>query len=335
LSFQQKQLMKKISLFFFLLSLFASCTTENIPTPQDEIPSIQSMSTYDVLIEKDVVYGEGLSHETTNSANTSTFPLKLDIYLPDNEVKNRPAFLFIHGGGFIGGSKEQTQIIEWANFYASRGWVFVSIDYRLRDDNGTVPQEWLDYSSNVPSEQVAQFLAIYPAQRDAKAALRWLVANADTYNINTNYLTVGGGSAGAITAITAGISEPEDFRDEISSSQDPSLSSTNLDQSYEVKTIIDLWGSAVALESHEAIFGTQGFDRNDPPMMIVHGTEDPTVAFSGAEDLKAIYESNGIPLAYYPIQGGGHGVWGATVDSKTLEELAFDFIVEQQDLTVE
>ncbi|MEL6255793.1 MAG: alpha/beta hydrolase [Bacteroidota bacterium] len=327
--------MKKIFLSLFLISLFASCTNENNPTPQNEVPIIQAMATYNVLVEKDIVYGEGLSHETINSATTTSFPLKLDIYLPDNEVKSRPAFLFIHGGGFTGGSKEQAQIIDWANFYASRGWVFISVDYRLRDDKGTIPQEWLDYSSNLLNEQVSQFLAIYPAQRDAKAALRWLMANADMYNINTDYLTVGGGSAGAITAITAGISDAEDFRDEISLSQDPSLSSTNLDQTYQVKTIVDLWGSAVALESHEAIFGSQQFDANDPPLFIVHGTEDPTVPFSAAEDLKAIYESNGIPLAYYPIQGGGHGVWGARVENKTLEELAFDFIVAQQDLTVE
>ena len=289
--------MKKISLFIFLLTLFASCTPENIPAPQDEIPTIKKRAKYEVIIEKDVMYGEGLSHETINSANTSTFPLKLDIYLPDNELKNRPAFLFIHGGGFIGGSKLQTQIVEWANFYASRGWVFVSIDYRLRDDRGTVPQEWLDYAANLPSEQVSQFLAIYPAQRDAKAALRWLATNSATYNINTDYLTVGGGSAGAITAITAGISNAEDFRDELSASQDPSLSSTNLDQPYKVKTIIDLWGSAIALQSLEAIYGHYRFGRNDPPMMIVHGTEDPTVPFSSALDLKTIYESIGIPLA--------------------------------------
>lgn len=51
---------------------------------------------------------------------------------------------------------------------------------------------------------------MYVAQRDAKAALRWIVAHSNTYNINTDYMTVGGASAGAITIIALGISNQED-----------------------------------------------------------------------------------------------------------------------------
>jgi acetyl esterase/lipase len=191
------------------------------------------------------------------------------------------------------------------------------------------------HAANLPNDQVGQYLAIYPAQRDAKAALRWLVANADLYHINTDYITVGGGSAGAITAITLGISNPEDFRDEIDLTQDPTLSSTNLEEGYQIKTIVDLWGSKVALDINQEIYGHQRFDSNDPPLFIAHGTEDPTVLFSEAEALKALYDSTGIPLAYYPLQGKGHGAWSATVNGKRLEKLAFDFIVEQQGLLVE
>ena len=57
--------------------------------------------------------------------------------------------------------------------------------------------------------------------------------------------------------------------------------------------------------------------------------------FSGAEELKAIYDSTGVANAYYPLEGKGHGAWNATVNGKRLEELSFDFVVEQQDLTVE
>ena len=74
--------------------------------------------------------------------------------------------------------------------------LFISIDYRLKNDKGTVPEAWADYASRVPSGNASQFLSIYPAQRDAKAAMRWMVANAALYNINTDYITVGGGSAG-------------------------------------------------------------------------------------------------------------------------------------------
>ncbi|MEM7103276.1 MAG: alpha/beta hydrolase [Bacteroidota bacterium] len=314
-----------------------SCSEIESITPESprETPVVQSESTYSVVVEEDIIYAEGLSHQTWNSNSSIAIPLKLDVYTPGNSNENRPAFMFIHGGGFFGGSKRQSQIIDLANYYTSRGWVFISIDYRVKDDFGTIPSEWLDYSDILPDELVDQFLAIYPAQRDAKAALRWVIANANTYNINTDYITVGGGSAGAITAITLGISNQEDFRDEIESAIDPTILATNLDQTYKIQTIVDFWGSKVALDGLQGAYGHQRFDSNDPSLFIAHGTEDPTVPFSNAEELKEIYEATGVPLAYYPIEGAGHGPWNATVNGERLDKLAFDFITEQQALTVE
>ena len=330
--------MKKLFLFILAITQFIACNNEGdeiSPALQNETPLVQSTPKYNVILEEDVTYAEGLSHESLNSTSTTTIPLKLDVYIPDNNLENRPAFIFIHGGGFVGGSKKQSKIVDFANYYTSRGWVFISIDYRLRDDNGTVPQLWADHAVNILNDQIPQFLAIYPAQRDAKAALRWVIANADRYKINTDYLTVGGGSAGAITAITTGVSEQEDFRDEINGNQDPTLMNTNLDQSYQIRTIVDLWGSKIALDLLQEIYGHERFDNNDPPLFIVHGTEDPTVPFSRAEDLKSMYEANGVPFVFYPLEGLGHGAWNATVNGKRIEELAFDFIIEQQNLVAE
>ena len=332
--------MKKI-LFQILLGtlLVTACGNEdddNIdPITPIGTPTVQNASTYQVLFEEDITYAEGLSHQSINSTNATAIPLKLDVYQPNNELENRPVFVFIHGGGFIGGSKQQTQIVDLANYYTSRGWVFFSVDYRLRGNIGTVPQEWIDLVVGAPVEEASQFLAIYPAHRDAKAALRWVVANADTYKINTDYITVGGGSAGAITAITLGVSNFEDYRDEISIDQDPTLATTNLEQTYQIQTIVNFWGSKVGLDALELLYGHQRFDSNDPPLFTAHGTEDPTVLFSNAVDLKTIYETNGVPFAYYPLEGAGHGAWNAQVDGKRLDELAFEFIVEQQNLVVE
>ncbi len=330
--------MKILLHFILLIILLGACTSKTkvvTDSSQEGIPVVHSNQTYQVNVQEDIVYAEGLSHVSVNSAEASTMPLKLDVYTPDNDLTNRPVFIFIHGGGFRGGSKQQGRIIEWANYYSSKGWVFVSVDYRLMKHKGTIPQFWLERAKNVPQNRAPQFMAIYPAHRDAKAALRWVVANAETYQINTDYITVGGGSAGAITAISLGISNPEDFRDEINIEQDPTLSTTNVEQAYQIQTIVDLWGSKVALDALEQIYGHQRFDRNDPSLFIAHGTEDPTVRFSNAEDLKAIYYANDRPLAYYPLEGKRHGAWSATVNNKHLEELAFDFIVEQQGLIVE
>ena len=175
----------------------------------------------------------------------------------------------------------------------------------------------------------------YPAHRDAKAALRWILANANNYGINTDYITIGGGSAGATTAIGIGVSELFDYKDEINTNEDNTLSSTNLSQTYEVNTILDFWGSDNTIEVLELIYGYQRFDQNIPAMFIAHGTEDTTVPFSNADDLKTIYEMNEASFIYYPLEGQGHGAWNAIVDDKSLSDLSFDFIVNTQNLNIE
>ena len=330
-------MMKQIFASLLIMVSLISCEKDddNIVTPESSSPTVKLNATYDVNITEDIIYAEGLSHDYWNSSNTTALPLYMDSYVPENNSQNRPLLMLIHGGAFVGGSKQQDAIVDMANYYASRGFVVFSIDYRLRDHMGTIPQAWIDATSVGTPSNLDQTFAMYPAHRDAKAALRWIMANAQNYHINKDYITVGGGSAGAITSIGIGVSELGDYKDEISSSEDNTLSTTNLSQTYEVQTILDFWGSTVSIEILESIYGHQRFDSNDPALFIAHGTEDPTVPFSRAEDLKTICETNEIDFVYYPLEGAGHGPWGATVNGKSLSDLSFDFIVENQNLNVE
>ena len=333
--------MTKIAyLIIFTALLFAACEDE--PTSPNEIPVVKAASSYTVLLDEDITYAEGLSHDDTS---TVAMPQKLDIYYPDNDATNRPIYMFIHGGGFQGGTKTKPEIIDMANYFASRGWVFASIDYRTTSDfegtdfTGIAPQEWIDFTiQNVtnPGDARTSF-AMYAAQRDAKAALRWMVANASTYNMNPDFITVGGASAGAISTIALGISNQEDFRDEIPMADDPTLSTTNLDETYVVSSMVYFWGSNVKLEVFESVYGESRYDSNDPELFMAHGTNDqnPTTTFSEATELEGIYDSLGIYNELVPLVGAGHGAWGATVDGKSLSEMTFDFLVERQNLTVE
>jgi acetyl esterase/lipase len=328
-----KQIFASLLIMVFLIS--CDKDDNNIVTNESSSPTVKLNATYDFNITEDIIYAEGLSHDYWNSSNTTALPLYMDSYVPENNSQNRPLLMLIHGGAFVGGSKQQDAIVDMANYYASRGFVVFSIDYRLRDHMGTIPQAWIDATSVGNPSNLDQIFAIYPAHRDAKAALRWIMANAQNYNINKDYITVGGGSAGAITSIGICVSELDDYKDEISSSEDNTLSSTNLSQTYEVQTILDFWGSTESIEILESIYGHQRFDSNDPALFIAHGTEDPTIPVSSAEDLKTICETNEIDFVYYPLEGKGHGPWGATVDGKSLSDLSFEFIVENQNLNVE
>lgn len=118
----------KLSYYCILLLLLTGC----------EVPIVTDEPRYLVLVDDDITYAEGLSHNTS-STKPFAVPLKLDVYYPNNDSTNRPVFMFIHGGGFTGGSKTKPEIVDMASYYASRGWVFVSIDYRTAEELVTIP----------------------------------------------------------------------------------------------------------------------------------------------------------------------------------------------------
>ena len=299
-------------------------------------PSVWANPTFEVLFEDNVVYGLGLSHDGWGGPVVDTISLELDVYVPDNEEEGRPALVIIHGGGFFAGSNESAALVDLSNEYASRGWVIFSINYRLAPQRGTVPQSWLNAVQFLPEgTNPDQALAMYPANRDAKAALRWIASQADQYGIDENHVSVLGGSAGATMAIAMGASNQGDYVTELSVFQDPTLSATNLGELLEVRTVLDFWGARASVDVLTALDGEERFGAGDAPLMIVHGTADPIVDYSEATSLNATYEANGNPCTLYSIENGGHGIWGATVNGAPLWSLGFDFMVEQQGLTVE
>jgi len=320
-----------------VVMLFVLMSFVGITSAQDTIappPTIYATPQFEVE-KKTHTYAQGLSHDDWGSESAEIIDLVLDVYEPIDAPDNRPAILMIHGGGYISGSRTQGAMTTIANHFAERGWVAMSIDYRLAGDKGTLPLYWLDTIDRIlPRSLQNQALAMYPANRDAKAAIRWLYANADAYQINTNYITVGGGSAGALISIVMGVTDEAYFRDELSLDDDPTLETANLDQPAQIHTIIDYWGSGQNVNLLEIIEQISQFDETDAPIMIVHGTEDKTVEYSLAEELRDEYEANEVPYAFYPLEGQGHSAWRAEVDGMTLAELAFEFVVEQQALTI-
>ena len=351
---------KAFYLPIFSILLLIACSQEALIVSDNTIPMVQSQTSYTVLKDENITYADGLSHSETSTSSFS-IPLKLDVYHPNNNTVNRPVFMFIHGGGFKGGIKHKPEIIDMANYYASRGWVFVSIDYRTTEELGSIqdmtptelvtyckgiaPQEWVENALQGAenSEQVQQAIAMYMAQRDAKAALRWIVANAKSYNINTDYITVGGASAGAITTVALGISNEEDFRDEISTADDSTRSTTNINETYVIKSMVYFWGSNLKLDVFEAVYDLEQYDRydsNDPELFMGHGEAyDAVTPYEGALELQDIYNNLGVHSQLVTLlkpngDPAGHGAWNAVFDGKNLSELTFDFLVDRQNLTV-
>lgn len=128
----------------------------------------------EVEITSDVVY------RSTTDYLGNPIDLKLDIYQPVGDTRSeRPVVMWMHGGGWTFGDK--THLAAYAQDSAERGYVGVSIQYRLRDQG------------NVD--------AIFDAWEDAVAAVQWLKDNAAQYRIDPDAVIAGGHSAGAVNAL--------------------------------------------------------------------------------------------------------------------------------------
>jgi para-nitrobenzyl esterase len=340
-----------VTIGLMLTASLSSCFSNDKGSSANEPGSIYEPGLYEVLKNEDIVYARGLAH-TKTSSNPSAVPLRLDVYFPDGNSTDRPVLMFIHGGGFTGGIKHKPEIVEMAEYYASRGWVYVSIDYRTTEELGDIddmsqeeiidyyqgiaPQEWIEHTFDgaESTKQIQQSVAMYAAQRDSKAALRWIVANADTYSIDVDEIAVGGASAGSITTIALGISNESDFRDEISIDHDPTLDTTNLNETYDVKSMVYFWGSNVKVELYNTVYEVDRYDAKDPELFMAHGDNDPVTPYEGALALQDIYNSLGIYNELVTLEGHGHGAWNAVVNGKGIFELSFDFLIDRQKLDI-
>jgi acetyl esterase/lipase len=191
-----------------------------------------------------------------------------------------------------------------APLVASGNYVGVSVGYRLTD------------------------VAIWPAQiHDCKAAIRWVRANADKYKIDAEHIGATGSSAGghlvSLLGTSGGVKELE------GDNGSPGYSSR-------VGCVVDLCGpsdfphfleqpghggqSAVVglfggppsehLEAAKAASPITWVSADDPPFMVVHGSDDTVVPPAQGESFAAALEKAGVPVIYIRMEGAGHSLGG-------------------------
>jgi len=239
-------------------------------------------------------------------AGTDNPKQRLDLYLPRKPASDKPlpVIAFIHGGGWKSGDKRGAGGL-LAGFAQSGNYATASIGYRLTGEAG------------------------WPAQiHDCKAAIRWLRANAATYNLDPDRIGVMGTSAGghlvAMLGTSGDVAELEGSLGE------------HCDQSSRVKCVVDQFGptdfaaifteigwardrpdGAVALllggpvsERRDAALAASPItyiSKDDPPFMCVHGTDDALVPFSQSELLDKALAGVEVECVLLKVDGGGHG----------------------------
>ena len=135
-----------------------------------------------IQVTPDIQYGSAYNHKTQQEQD-----LMLDAYMPpDSDTRDkRPVVVYMHGGGFVGGDKQDGGPVQYAYELATRGYVVVSINYRLTGDSWT----W--------ESQKAEF----DAQEDFRAAIRFVRSQADDYKLDSDKIIISGDSAGAMSSL--------------------------------------------------------------------------------------------------------------------------------------
>lgn len=172
-------------------------------------------SQYEVWVEQDVVYGQATGYCGQNQN------LQLDIYRPAGDGNPlRPAIVLIHGGAFLNGDKGSYDMAAAATAFAARGYLAVSINYRLGFHKSvfhTPGAQGCALVGGLAGVQNAQCLyaeqleverALYRAVQDARGAIRFVKSQIDS--VDAANVFIGGGSAGGFVAMAAAYMDEEE-----------------------------------------------------------------------------------------------------------------------------
>ena len=238
---------------------------------------------------KDVVY-----------ATVDGKDLALDIYMPAG-VQSPPLLVWVHGGAWSRGSKEQARLE-----FVEAGIATASLDFRQSTE--------------------AQFPA---AVHDIKAAIRFLRANASVYGYRTDRIAISGNSSGGHLAALVGVSNGH-----------PSLEGAVGDhpnESSDIQAIISYYGASnlTTILAQSTPFGLGvrepaltrllgalpdevkdlaelaspvfQVDRSDPPLLLLHGDQDPQMPINQAHELVGAYKQLGLDVTFDVVHGAAHG----------------------------
>jgi carboxylesterase type B len=257
-------------LLFALLGVLAlvaaGCDLQKVVPPGDAPLRYRDAVFSAVTARSNVKYGSAVNQQG------QTVTLRLDVYRPTGDtVTDRPAIVWVHGGSFAFGSKTSSEIVDEATTFAKKGFVNVSINYRLSPDGCT-------------TVTVECLTAIVDAKHDAQAAVRFLRANADAYGVDVSRIAIAGTSAGAITALNVGYG-PED----VGNSGNPGFAST-------VRAAVSLSGARILTTPNPG----------EAAALLFHGTADTLVPYQSALDTVAAAEAADLQVNLTTFEGAGH-----------------------------
>ena len=247
--------------------------------------------------------------------------LKLDLYLP-MDITNPPLLIWVHGGAWRSGSKERVL----TTAFVEQGYAMASVDFRLSGD------------------------AMFPAQiHDIKAAIRFLRGNAMSFGYDASRIGILGTSSGGHLVALVGTTNGHD-----------NLEGTvgdYLDQSSDVQATVSYFGASnlttilkqstphglsVRVPALDLLLGGQPeekeslarlaspvfhVDATDPPMLLLHGDQDPQMPINQSHELHNAYKERALQVQFEVVHGAAHG--GEQFSDEQRTELVKAFLDKQ------
>ncbi|WP_145078126.1 alpha/beta hydrolase fold domain-containing protein [Aureliella helgolandensis] len=202
-------------------------------------------------------------------------------------ITPRPAIVFFHGGGWVGGVPGQFD--EHAAYFASRGVVCFQVQYRLLAKNDTAP----------PETCVA----------DAVSAMHWVREHCDEFGVDPARIASAGGSAGGHLAAYLGT---------IAATGEPPASDARANAMLLFNPVYDNgpggWGTARVGERWQEFSPLHNLSENSPPSVVFLGTEDKLIPVATAEKFRDRSLELGVPSELYTYEGQPHGFFNVTRD---------------------
>ncbi|MCB0595920.1 MAG: alpha/beta hydrolase fold domain-containing protein [Lewinellaceae bacterium] len=194
--------------------------------------------------------------DTYPYSNKNGAALELDVYRPQGDAaKNRAALLYVHGGGFAGGRRDEPFHVQFSEKLARMGFVVVSMSYRLT-------MKGQSFSCDQPTaNKIKTFQA---AVQDIREATNYLLDHQEKLGIDPGKLVLAGSSAGAEAILHAAYWQDKDLPPD----------SPRLPGKFRYGGLISLAGAIVDTNLITA--------KRAVPSLFFHGTCDPLVPYGAA-----------------------------------------------------
>lgn len=271
-----------IVVYFFLIAITATSQTQS-----------QEVSSWSINAVNDYRVVSNVTYSTANG-----YDCKLDVYARRISKSPTPTVLYIHGGGWVAGSKEASVLAILP--YLEMGFAVVNVEYRL-----------------------AKVSLAPGAVEDCRLSLRWIFKNANEYGFDTTRVIVTGGSAGGHLALMTGMVDPSAGFDmptdwDYSTVQPKVAAIINWYGITDVKDLLSgpnrqnyavYW---LAYQRDKEILAQRispiSYVRKGlPPIFTVHGDNDQLVPYQHAVRLHDALGKSGVPNQFVTIPGGKHG----------------------------